>query len=209
MRGTIFLDTETTGLYPEAGHEVWDIALIARENTRVVHPDGPDTLESQDREYQWFVKPDLRRADPNALRINRFYERTAGVKWSNPEEVAAEIAQLFDGAHIVGMVPDFDIRHLSVFLRKHGQCPAHHYHLIDAETLAVGYMTGAQHEAMLWGNTTSRVLAGVSAVDAPSWRSDDLSAALGVGVPTEDRHTALGDARWARNIYDAVMGGQS
>ena len=36
------------------------------------------------------------------------------------------------------------------------------------------------------------------------WKSDDLSAALGVTVSDEDRHTALGDAKWARAIYDAV-----
>ena len=38
------------------------------------------------------------------------------------------------------------------------------------------------------------------------WKSDDLSAALGIKVSDEDRHTALGDARWARAIYDAVTG---
>ena len=38
------------------------------------------------------------------------------------------------------------------------------------------------------------------------WKSDDLSAALGVTVSDEDRHTALGDAKWAMRIYDAVTG---
>jgi hypothetical protein len=40
------------------------------------------------------------------------------------------------------------------------------------------------------------------------WKSDDLSAQLGVTVSEEDRHTALGDARWSLAIFDAVMGGQ-
>jgi len=30
--------------------------------------------------------------------------------------------------------------------------------------------------------------------------------ALGVKISEEDRHTALGDAKFARAIYDAVMG---
>ena len=43
----------------------------------------------------------------------------------------------------------------------------------------------------------------------PPWKSDDLSAALGITVSEDERHTALGDARWAMRIYDAVMGGPS
>ncbi|MGN0126047.1 MAG: hypothetical protein ACI38R_22625 [Rhodococcus sp. (in: high G+C Gram-positive bacteria)] len=43
---------------------------------------------------------------------------------------------------------------------------------------------------------------------APPWRSDDLSRACGVEPPTEDeRHTALGDARWVKRWYDHIMGG--
>ena len=39
------------------------------------------------------------------------------------------------------------------------------------------------------------------------WRSDDLSAALGVeAVSPEERHTAMGDALWAKRIYDRVVG---
>jgi len=43
---------------------------------------------------------------------------------------------------------------------------------------------------------------------APPWRSDDLSRACGVEPPTpEERHTALGDARWVKRWYDHIMGG--
>lgn len=39
------------------------------------------------------------------------------------------------------------------------------------------------------------------------WKSDDLSRACGVEPPTEDeRHTALGDARWVMRLYDAITG---
>ena len=41
----------------------------------------------------------------------------------------------------------------------------------------------------------------------PPWSSERLSNALGVELPNEaDRHTALGDARWAARIFDRVMG---
>ncbi|BDB58954.1 MULTISPECIES: hypothetical protein [Rhodococcus] len=47
-----------------------------------------------------------------------------------------------------------------------------------------------------------------SAVLSPDCRSDDLSRACGVEPPTEDeRHTALGDARWVKRWYDHIMGG--
>ena len=59
-----------------------------------------------------------------------------------------------------------------------------HYHLVDVEALAAGKL-------------------GI----APPWKSDELSAALGVTITEDDRHTALGDAKWAMRIYDAVMGG--
>lgn len=43
---------------------------------------------------------------------------------------------------------------------------------------------------------------------APPWRSDDLSRACGVEPPSEEeRHTALGDARWVKRWYDHILGG--
>jgi hypothetical protein len=46
-------------------------------------------------------------------------------------------------------------------------------------------------------------------VDPPSlpWDSDALSRLCGVDPPGEvERHTALGDARWAMRLYDAIVG---
>jgi hypothetical protein len=44
-------------------------------------------------------------------------------------------------------------------------------------------------------------------IAAPPWDSEVLSRAVGVDPNAYERHTALGDARWARDIYDAVTGG--
>ncbi len=42
---------------------------------------------------------------------------------------------------------------------------------------------------------------------APPWRSDELSRACGVEPPNEEeRHTALGDARWVKRWYDHIIG---
>lgn len=46
------------------------------------------------------------------------------------------------------------------------------------------------------------------ALTAPAARSDDLSRACGVEPPSEEeRHTALGDARWVQRWYDHILGG--
>lgn len=39
----------------------------------------------------------------------------------------------------------------------------------------------------------------------PPYSSEDVSAALGVDPGKYARHTALGDAQWARDLYDAAM----
>lgn len=41
------------------------------------------------------------------------------------------------------------------------------------------------------------------------WNSTELSEAVGVDRNQFEKHTALGDARWAKAIYDAVMLGTS
>ncbi len=199
MTRLIFLDTETTGLDP-ARHEPWEIGLIVRQ---------PD---ADDRELLWQLWPNLATADPNGLRIGRFYERIRIgpipgaarliVDSDDPDvtpgrtqpltaaaDVANRLTKLLDSAHVVGAVPNFDENMLRPWLARNGQCWTAHYHLIDVEALAVGYL--------------ARRLDG----PRPPWDSDVLSAALGVTAPVEERHTALGDARWARAIYDQIMDG--
>jgi len=118
------------------------------------------------------------------------------------EEVDAlrHVEAVTRGAHLVGAVPNFDADVLSARMRANGICPSWHYHLVDVEALAAGYLAHLSR--------TLRVKVGdIEITGRPPWKSDDLSAALGIKVSDEDRHTALGDAKWARAIYDAVMGG--
>ena len=197
----VFLDTETTGLDP-ARHEVWEIGCIVSG-----HRDP-----SCNGEWLWQLRPDLATADPNGLRIGRYYEREqlwrkgggsaivlASPWWKDDlrkvpypseaatrSEVAERLARLLDGAHMVGAVPSFDAAFLEPFLRRSGQAACWHYHLVDVEALAAGKL-------------------GL----APPWDSSELTQALGIEVAEQDKHTALGDARWAKAIYDAVMGAGS
>jgi hypothetical protein len=214
----VFLDTETTSLRYD--RRVWEAGLIVRD------PGQPDTS------HRWFVRSedlDLGNADPASLRIGRFYDRhpdhggtSRHGERAHPEAyVLTEVERLTRGAHLVGAVPGFDAEVLGTRMRANGICPSWHYHLIDVEPLAVGWMNGrrARQNEIVDGyppENDGKEAPGLVRWDSPGWRevplpwkSDDLSAALGVTVSDEDRHTALGDARWAMALFDAVTGRSS
>lgn len=205
-----FVDTETTGLHPEI-HEIWECALIIGEV-----------------EWVWQLPVDLGRADPKALEIGHFHERRAQ-KWSSQlkrddgvgvvssrggltplDQFATEFARITRGLHLVGAVVSFDAERLGRLLRAQGQLPEWHYHLIDVEALGVGYLSAmiasARRDTQWESSDVPRWHDEAAAVIAPPWKSDDLSRALGVVPGQFDKHTALGDARWARAMYEAVMG---
>lgn len=180
MKRLIALDTETTGLDPHS-EELFEVAVV-----------DIDTAD----EKVWHLEPSglaVRDMHPKAAEVNRYHERTAAEDWwwDDLDKAMDEMHGWLDGAHIVGAVPDFDTRFLTELYRTQGFIPPRwHYHLIDVEALAVGYLHG--------------VSAGPVDLALP-WKSDDLSRAVGVEPPSgDDRHTALGDARWARDLYVAI-----
>lgn len=221
MSGLVFLDLETTGLDPQR-HDIWEIGVIVRD----------PAIDSVDTEWLFRVPPDLRTAEPGALRVSRYYERTAqmdrfdpaedagraydlsvlpdgdDIRWSDPNTVAHTLAHILDGQHLVGAVPSFDAGFLNRWLPAHGQTATFHHHLIDVETLAVGYLHGtvAEHNmAIDAGAHTGKPISVPAEAAALPWRSDDLARACGVTSPDKAaRHTALGDARWVRDWYDAI-----
>lgn len=117
-----------------------------------------------------------------------------------------QFARLTWGAHLVGAVVSFDADRLARLLRKNFACGGWHYHLIDVEALAVGFAIGRCHGMAVAGDITRYG----GAVDAAHlartlpWDSSGLSRAVGVDPDQFDKHTALGDARWAEAVYDAV-----
>lgn len=192
MTKLAFVDTETTGLDPDL-HEIWEVGLILRD-------------EDGDTEYHWFLPVDLGRADAFALNIGHFHERWQSSKLGKSfmesathlTKFAPKFAQLTRGCHLVGNVISFDEERLRKLLRYNGACPEWHYHLIDVEALAVGYLAGVGH---------NHDGAGEKSCHTPPWKSDDLTVALGVPAPSDEvRHTAMGDARVVRDMYDAIMG---
>lgn len=131
-------------------------------------------------ELEWWPDHSVEHADPTALRMTRYYERVP--EPDHPKDVAMAVAERTANRHLVGAVPSFDAAFLDVFLRRWGAAPAWHYHLVDVEALAAGKL-------------------GIE----PPWDSEELSRAVGIDPDEIDRHTALGDARWAKAIYEAVL----
>lgn len=188
MTKIVFIDTETTSLRPD--RRAWDIGLIVREPGQ------------KDREQSWLIDSvdlDLGNADPFALKIGKFYERHPFAATSSSQgliggflasgtpsreyDVLRAVERSTRDAILVGAVPNFDADVLGTRMRAHGILPSWHYHLVDVETLAAG----------------ARRL-------APPWSFDAVLALYGLAYDEKDRHTALGDARMARDLYDAILG---
>ncbi|NUS56223.1 MAG: hypothetical protein HOV66_15395 [Streptomycetaceae bacterium] len=187
MTAIVFLDTETTGL--DLTDDIWEIAAIRRE------PDGSE------RELHLFLEHDPFKCArlPESFRLDherRFPPMGHNGKWSADVvaqyKAASLVSDFLDGRpHVVGAVPNFDTERIARLCARNledWRAPWH-YHLIDVENLAVGYLAAKGVE-----------------IDLP-WNSDTLSGALGITAPEDERHTAMGDVRWAMRIYDAVMGG--
>lgn len=189
----VFLDTETTGLHP-LNDQIWEIAAVRRE------PDGGESA------WHFFVD----HAPPSAEYLASDFAADYKARYDPERAVVRAVAvdrmrRLFSGrAHLAGMVPSFDAERLGVMRRLAGfdEPDPWHYHLIDVETLAVGYLRCyAVQNGVHVDSQDDLVL---------PWDSDALSLQLDIEPPGDGvRHTAMGDVQWAMAIYDAVMGGAS
>jgi DNA polymerase III epsilon subunit-like protein len=193
-----FIDCETTHLDPRNG-DAWEIAVIRRE-------------DGMDAERLWQVRPDLTTADPEALTIGKFHDRfTVPDSWDAIEispaggpplrltlpEMLFDLQDAFKGAVLIGSNPGFDVAFLTKLLRAHDRKLPWHYRPVDIATLAAGYLHGLAASTQFPGT-------GQDIAPLP-FSSRSLSQAVGVEPPGPDTaHTALGDARWARDVYDAV-----
>ncbi|MFG1872189.1 hypothetical protein [Micromonospora arborensis] len=180
-RPLCFIDVESTSTFPH--RRAWEVAYILRR------PDGFEHMGS------WFVDHDdldMANADPAALDIGRFYERhpyatgkTAGVRLYPERTVMRDVERLTRGAILIGSNPGFDKELLDDRLRAHGLLPKWHYKPECIATLARGVLLG--RGVPLTGDEGS----------------EDLSRLVGVEPSNFERHTALGDCKWAAAVWDA------
>ncbi|MEU6535549.1 hypothetical protein [Streptomyces sp. NPDC047000] len=189
MRPIAFVDCETTHLSAEIG-EAWEVAVILREQ---------DSDQTTDTEYVWEFSINPETVDPEALRIGRWHDRhqlparttQAAFTGSVPAvlmpraDAVAAIVNVLRGAVLVGSNPGFDDRFLRKLVGPGGA--QWHYRPYDIVQLAAAKL-------------------GIRAAGPLPWPTHAMSRAVGVEPPTKDTaHTALGDARWARDVHDAVM----
>ncbi|OZE98103.1 3'-5' exoribonuclease [Rhodococcoides fascians] len=207
MNKLVFLDTETISLRHD--RVAWEIAMIA------VEPDVDDPNLTHEFEIRMFVDGlDLSEADPASLRIGQFHDRhprqnglaVAGdfviseleqflgtARSENApffdlytEEAAMHIVERWTrDATIVGAVPSFDMEVLANRMRWHGLCPMWHHRPICVETLVAGRIQ--------W---------------LPENRMQGMGKAaeqLGIEFDPASAHSAMGDTKLARRIFDEVF----
>lgn len=180
-----FIDVESTGLDPRV-HRPWEIAVILRE------------AGMPDEEHVFQIRPDLTRADPESLRIGRFEERFAvpegwDATWAvdtqsvwrmQTHEALSEIQPLLGDAYLIAAVPSFDDGMLKALMWDHDRRIRWRYRLVCVETLVCGALARPVPYGL-----------------------KDAADAMGVKYDPDELHSALGDARLARDVYDAVMAG--
>lgn len=230
MKKLAFLDLETTALSPRFGN-LWEIGLIIRDFT---NPDSYGDV--RDEEYWWQIRPDLEHAAPESVQIGDYYNRCkltdkpvdAAVQLHTVNRlkpnhdlqqiksgdvisegtargVARVLAKLLDRATIVANNPTFDRRFAEKFLTQQGQILTAHHRMIDIRALLIGYIDGANDAAPLENTFPPEAVPLVrdwlyGDAENPSWEI------VGVTQAPESKHTALGDARLVREVYDAIRG---
>ena len=172
----VFQDCETTGLEYDA--DIWEYAGVRRRQ------DGTeDTLHL-------FIRHSAAKRERMPLRFRNDLESRYNPNFAVLKaDAARKISQFVAGAHIVGAVPDFDTNRLGRMLRLNGLKPTWHYHLIDVEVLALGWLAARGR---------------LGEVPRP-WDSEVLSRMIGVEPPpASQRHTAMGDVKWIIDMYDRI-----
>jgi hypothetical protein len=202
LKTLVFLDTETTSKGPD--RRPWEIGLIVRRPGKA------------DEEHHWFIADyhlDLGNGDPESLAIGRFYQRHPGyappealanpadLSWLPKDRFAPPVVEARDEWKVLRAVeqltrdaqvwcsnPAFDIPMLDARMRYHDICPAWYYHHEDIKSLARGWLHGRN---MPLPENDSTV---------------ELAKACGIDPGAYPAHTALGDCRLMRDLYDIVTG---
>lgn len=147
-------------------------------------------VEPEGKVIHFSLPVDLGRCAISALQVNRYVERYDDLVEieRDPEEGAAEIAEALEGNVLVANNAVFEAAFLREFLSSHSFELGWHYRPVDT-----GALVAAKY--------------GI----APPWSTRKLLAEAGLsveglGVPLEERHTALADAKLCKAMYEHVLG---
>jgi DNA polymerase III alpha subunit (gram-positive type) len=166
----VFVDTEATGLDHRV-HQLTEVAWILRE------PDGTETTR------RFVPEHSLEGAEEKALEITRYHELLADEPRTPDAEWIDVLLADATGAVLVGVVPDFDARHLLQACQRVGRTPTWDHHLLDVGTLAMPLLAAAPE-----------VPRGVAS----------LCVSLGVPHDPTQAHGALYDAQQTMRCFDRV-----
>jgi DNA polymerase III epsilon subunit-like protein len=177
-----FIDIETTGIDPTYADLV-EVGIITEDGG----------------EFEAFnadVTKTLGEASVDALRINRYYEREREGDHLAAYQLAWEIATRTSGRVLAGANVHFDMHFLEAWMRRVGLAPAWDYHVLDVPTYAAAVINHATE-----GGLKKPIL--------PPFRlNNEVFERLELPKPDPaDKHTALGDARTAKRVWDYVYGG--
>ena len=145
-------------------------------------------LPDRDEEHVWQVRPtavEISNADPIAVTISGFGSRYDDAAAFRSGETVDRFSALLEGRHIVGAVPSFDEERLRRMYLDVYPTPDRfpwHYRVVCVEAMMCGVLGCG-----------------------PGAEPDDMAEQLGV-VRQEEKHSALADARWARSVFDRIVG---
>lgn len=164
----IVVDVETSGL-DVTQHDVLEVAAIDLTNGEELHF-APLPINGD-----WLPK-----ADPDALRINRYFERRVyadQLGYSTTVDRWRALATMLDGNILAGVNPDFDARFIEAAFG--------HWQSVSEESR----WSRRRHQM----RDLATYAAGVLGTDpAAPTRSADIFASL--GIRNEEEHSAYGDA---------------
>lgn len=136
-------------------------------------------LEPEGRVVNVSLDFNFKTAEPKALEVNGYGKREFAPSADNAEFAVQLSKDLHDRA-IIGNNVQFDMNFLREFLRRHAMIPTWRHSVIDLKAIAGGVL-------------------GIE----PPWHIDTLCEKLGADPPGANQHTALGDAIWNREFYQA------
>lgn len=181
------IDVESTGT--EDHHVIWSATVIKVEDF------DPRVGFLQRKDRLWTIEvsdEELRMAQPEALRINRFYELYDRKDTEDRNQAAWEIAQFTAGTQLVAINPTFDIKKTEKFLQSEDVTPAWYYEPIDVKNMAMGTLIGRKRVP-------------TNEYDPP-WSTAKTAELMGLDINDYDRHTSSGDALLCLNLYLACYG---